>query len=75
MISMKKQLKQWLKSKTAYAAAVLGAIPFALENYTPEIKQIITDHISHEWSVFYGVIVFTVMIVMRKFTTTSIEDK
>lgn len=68
-------IKQWIRSKTAWVAVAMGSLPVILEGYMPEIKGIISDKLGTEWGVVYGVVFSVAMIVMRSVTTEPISTK
>ena len=69
------KLKQWIKSKTAWVAVSLGSISVIVEQYTPEIKDIVSTKLGIEYGVAYGILVSIAMLYLRSITTTSIKDK
>lgn len=69
------KIKKWIKSKTAWVAVSLGSISIIVEQYTPEIKDIISTRLGIEYGVAYGILVSIAMLYLRSITTTSISDK
>lgn len=64
-----------LKSKTNHAAVYLMGVGIVVDQYTPEIKQIVAEKVGVSWGVAYAVIFGIVMYVLREMTTKPIEEK
>lgn len=72
---MIKRIKQWIKSKTAWGAVFIGGLPIVIEQYIPEVKDVITNKFGLEYGVAYGFFATIIMLYFRSITTTSIRDK
>lgn len=72
--SMNNILKR-LKSKTHHVATYLMGIGIVVDQYTPEIKQIVAEKVGVSWGVVYAVAFGIAMYVLRELTTKPIKDK
>lgn len=72
---MWKRFKKRLRSKTYHAATYIMGLGIVVDQYTPEIKQAISEKLGISWGVAYAVLFAVLMYAMREITKSPVEEK
>jgi len=70
-----KAIKKRILSKTYHVAGAMMSVGIVVEQYAPEIKQVISDKIGVSWGIAYAVVFGIAMQIMREITKEPISQK